>query len=215
MHTHFQRQIVDRAPLEEEADGLVVAMAATLVAEPLDPADHVGAMLRLHRTGFRAGDVSRLADRAIEKAREFREFFGLDSLGEALGAIGLVLTWASIVALACMFDPGEAAAQTISPTSPIDEARASVAVAAAALVSAVLVAFAACVAWAIAAAARLRKSPAGNDANARGDAQTNLREPDADADYENVMTRRKAAFDEGRGASRYDDILADALRRRQ
>ncbi len=114
MQTLSHHPSASLSAIDIDTDGLVTAMGATLLVAAPDPADRAATMLHLHRQGFRAGDVSRLTERAIDKAHELRDVFGVNSLGEALGAIGLAATWASIIALACLFDPGEAQAHAIA-----------------------------------------------------------------------------------------------------
>jgi hypothetical protein len=208
--------------IDTEIDGLVVAMGATLLVASPDPADRVATMLHLHRQGFRAADVSRLAERAIDKARELRDVFGLDSLGEALGAIGLAAIWASIVALACMFDPGEAQAHAIAAapaTAPEQGAPiwllimmfVFVAVVIERTVTAILVerGLAQLIEEEI---ERLRAQDDGMRPHA---ALTHAApETDADADYANITAERQAMLAAGDGASRYDDILTAARTRK-
>ncbi|CAN2532572.1 hypothetical+protein [Methylocapsa aurea] len=224
MQTLSHRPSAPLPALDTETDGLVTAMGATLLVAAPDPADRAATMLHLHRQGFRAGDVSRLAERAIDKARELRRLFGSEvfrseAFGETLGAIGLALTWASIVALACLFDPGEAQAHVI--TAPPAPQEPGVAIwPLAALFGFAAIAVAGVVVTTIKAERAARELDAELDEllasldGTRRPAPVEPGEPEADADYANITAERQTALDASYDASRYDDILAAARMRK-
>lgn len=101
--------------------GRVTTMAATL-PPGADLDDERALLLHLHRQRFEAPQIAVLVPFVVEKARELRDFVGLTSAGETLGALGFALVLLSFSFLACVLDPTDAhAAEALATATTAGE----------------------------------------------------------------------------------------------